>query len=66
MVDTQKSPKILPNALTWFLARTVPNSKKAKPACIAKIITEPNNRNNTSKLECNGAFIHFTLANRLP
>ncbi len=36
MVETEKSTRILTSALTWFFLRTVPSSRKAKPACIGK------------------------------
>ena len=35
MVETAKSTRIFTSALTWFFLRTVPSSRKAKPACIA-------------------------------
>src|SRR5262245_7034424 len=50
-VEMQKSVKILISALTWFLRRTVPTSRKAKPACIAVTITAPIIRKKTSVLD---------------
>ncbi len=44
-VDTAKSVMIFDRALTWFFRRTVPTSRKAKPACMASTITAPIRRN---------------------
>ncbi len=40
-VETAKSAMILESALTWFFRRTVPTSRKAKPACMASTMTAP-------------------------
>jgi hypothetical protein len=48
MVDTAKSTRIFTNALTWFFLRTVPSSKKAKPACIASTMMAPSRMNKAS------------------
>src|SRR5512144_2410340 len=48
MVDTDQSVSILTNAFTWFFLRTVPTSRKAKPACMAKTMTAPSMRKRTS------------------
>ncbi|MNW06904.1 hypothetical protein D3C71_2033960 [compost metagenome] len=36
-----KSLRIFDNALTWFLWRTVPTSRNAKPACMASTRMAP-------------------------
>ena len=51
MVETEKSTMIFTKAFTWFFLRTVPNSKNAKPACIASTMMAPNNTNSTSLAE---------------
>jgi len=38
----------LTSALTWFLRRTVPSSRNAKPACMASTMTAPRRRNRVS------------------
>src|SRR6185503_19535629 len=48
MVDTLKSTRILTRAFTWFFCRTVPSSRNANPACIARTITAPSRMNRTS------------------
>jgi hypothetical protein len=48
MVDTAKSTMILTRAFTWFFLRTVPSSRKAKPACMARIMMAPSRTNRTS------------------
>src|SRR6185437_8998802 len=48
IVETEKSTRIFISAFTWFLRRTVPSSRKAKPACIASTITAPSRMNRTS------------------
>src|SRR3982751_1891698 len=48
MVDTEKSTRIFIRALTWFLRRTVPSSRNAKPACIARTRIAPSRMNRTS------------------
>ena len=48
MVETAKSTKILTKAFTWFFLRTVPNSRKAKPACIARTMMAPSKINKAS------------------
>ena len=35
-------------AFTWFLPRTVPTSRKAKPPCIENTRIAPSNRKKTS------------------
>ena len=47
-----KSTRILHSALTWFLWRTVPASRKAKPPCMANTSTAPTSRNSTSAPLC--------------
>src|SRR6185437_2350390 len=47
-VETEKSTRIFMIAFTWFLRRTVPSSRKAKPACIASTITAPSRMKRTS------------------
>ena len=48
MVETAKSTKIFTSALTWFLWRTVPVSRNAKPPCIANTRIAPISRKKTS------------------
>src|SRR6186713_926185 len=48
MVDTEKSTRIFISAFTWFLRRTVPSSRNAKPACIARTRIAPSRMNRTS------------------
>src|SRR3989344_2700130 len=48
MVETAKSARIFTSAFTWFLWRTVPTSRKAKPECIAKTRIAPMRMKNTS------------------
>src|SRR3990167_8355053 len=47
-VETAKSARILTSAFTWFFLRTVPSSRKAKPACIASTMIAPSSTNKTS------------------
>ncbi|MNR53222.1 hypothetical protein D3C85_1731960 [compost metagenome] len=51
MVETAKSTRIFTSALTWFFLRTVPSSRNAKPACIAKIMMAPSRINSASAPE---------------
>src|SRR3990172_2855702 len=53
IVDMEKSVRIFTSALTWFFERTVPSSRKAKPACIASTITAPIRMKSTSALVFN-------------
>src|SRR5581483_444122 len=55
MVEMAKSTRILQSALTWFLWRTVPASRKAKPPCMANTSTAPTSRNSTSAPLCSPA-----------
>ena len=45
-----KSDIIFTKALTWFLWRTVPTSRKAKPACMASTIMAPSKMNKVLEL----------------
>ncbi len=45
-----KSLRIFDKALTWFFCRTVPTSRKAKPACMANTMTAPIRMNNVLEL----------------
>jgi hypothetical protein len=47
-VDIAKSTRIFTSALTWFFLRTVPSSRKAKPACMASTMIAPSRMNRTS------------------
>ena len=49
MVETAKSTRIFTSALTWFLCRTVPSSRKAKPACMASTMMAPSKMKKTSE-----------------
>src|SRR3972149_8292216 len=63
MVDMEKSVRILTSALTWFLKRTVPSSRKAKPECIASTRIAPSSTNSTSEPDLNASISHFLPRN---
>src|SRR4051812_11145387 len=48
-VEIEKSTRIFISALTWFLRRTVPSSRNANPACIARTMMAPSRMNRTSE-----------------
>src|SRR5689334_23631222 len=48
-VDTAKSTRIFMRAFTWFLRRTVPSSRNAKPACMARTMIAPSRMKRTSE-----------------
>jgi hypothetical protein len=59
-VETEKSTRILTSALTWFFLRTVPSSRKAKPACMASTMMPPSRMNSASE-PCFSASISSSL-----
>src|SRR3954468_23046453 len=46
--EMEKSLRIFTSALTWFFLRTVPSSRKAKPACMARTMIPPSRMNKAS------------------
>src|SRR5512133_3653176 len=48
-VETEKSTRIFTSAFTWFFLRTVPNSRNAKPACMASTMMPPSRMNKASE-----------------
>src|SRR6188474_1245829 len=63
-VEMAKSTRIFISAFTWFFLRTVPSSRNAKPACIARTMIAPSRMNRTSE-PCFSASISSSMGEML-